>query len=226
MCQRLVVPNQDQVEKEVSVAHPWWRFSVRFNVAVTQRVPVARLHEGEREGVMVRWGFVPEPEEGEPFEESRVGAAHVRSEALVDSHDYRNAWLNAQRCIVPIAGFYTWHLSSRRVRQPYYARLVNRAVFGVAALWERTVIERRDVIESCALLTVPANELLAGVSGSRMPAILDKGDYEQWLTAPVPEAQRLLKTYSGERMVIHPVGPRVNYLQYDDPQLIRPARQS
>ena len=83
MCQRLVVPNQDQVEKEVSVAHPWWRFSVRFNVAVTQRVPVARLHEGEREGVMVRWGFVPEPEEGEPFEESRVGAAHVRSEALV-----------------------------------------------------------------------------------------------------------------------------------------------
>src|ERR1700682_1674550 len=64
MCKRLVIPEQEDAEKELSVMHPWWRFSVRFNVAVTQRVPVARLHDLETEGVMMRWGFVPAPEEG------------------------------------------------------------------------------------------------------------------------------------------------------------------
>ena len=45
MCKRLVIPEQEDAEKEVSVDQRWWRFSVRFNVAVTHRVPVARLHE-------------------------------------------------------------------------------------------------------------------------------------------------------------------------------------
>lgn len=227
MSQRLVIPNQEQAEKEVSVAQPWWRFSVRYNVAVTQRLPVARVHERETEGVMMRWGYVPELEEDEIFDETRVGASEIRADMLLEAHDYRKAWLSGQRCIVPIAGFYLWNVSARRVRQPHYARVVNRGVFGIAALWERTVIERNDVIESCALVTVPPNELLAGVNArARMPAILDKKDYEQWLSAPVPEARGLLKTYPRERMVIHPVGPRVNYLQYDDHQLIRPARYS
>jgi putative SOS response-associated peptidase YedK len=126
---------------------------------------------------------------------------------------------------VPLAGFYMWHLSATGVRQPFYVRLVNRGVFGVAALWERTVIDGEDVIDSCALLTVPANPLMAelDVRNRRMPAILRREDYEQWLTATGGRAQALLKPYPLERMVTHPVGPRVNYLEYDDPWLIRPA---
>jgi putative SOS response-associated peptidase YedK len=99
-------------------------------------------------------------------------------------------------------------------------------VFGVAALWERTVLEGgEDVIESCALLTVPANELIAELNdkSQQMPAILRRQDYHAWLTATTSKAQMLLKPYPFERMVTHPVSPRVNYLEYDDPELIRPA---
>jgi putative SOS response-associated peptidase YedK len=222
MCKRLVIPEQEDAEREISVAQPWWRFSVRFNVAVTHRVPVARLHDMETEGVMMRWGFVPPEEERA---ESGVGAALVRSDAILSSHDYRKAWLYGQRCVIPLAGFYIWHLMESGVRQPFYVRLVNRAVFGVAALWERTVLDREDVIESCALLTVPANALLAEISdeSQQMPAILRREDYQDWLTSPAPRAQGLLQPYPLERMVTHPVGPRVNYLEYDDPQLIRPV---
>jgi putative SOS response-associated peptidase YedK len=222
MCKRLVIPEQDDAEKEVSVVQPWWKFSVRFNVAVTHRVPVARLHNRETEGVMMRWGFVPPPERQT---ESPVGAALVRSDAVLASQDYRSAWLYGQRCVIPLAGFYVWHLTEGGVSQPFYVRLVNRAVFGVAGVWERTVLEEgEDVVESCALLTVPANSLMAEIDDDRqMPAILRREDYDEWLTSNVSKAQSLLQTYPLERMVTHPVSPRVNYLEFDDPQLIRPT---
>jgi len=220
---RLVIPDQIEAEKEISIGQPWWKFSVRFNVAVTQRVPVARLHDQETEGVMMRWGFQPQPEEGDPRD---VGSALVRSDSILSSSDYRRAWLYGQRCVVPLAGFYLWHLTPSGVSQPFYVRLVNRHVFGVAALWERTVLEEgEDVVESCALLTVPANPLMAEIDerSGQMPAILHRQDYDEWLKAAASKAQSLLRTYPAERMVTHPVGPRVNYLEFDDDLLIRPA---
>jgi hypothetical protein len=48
MSERLVIPDQADAENELCVAHPWWQFSVRFNVAVSQSVPVVRMHEANR----------------------------------------------------------------------------------------------------------------------------------------------------------------------------------
>jgi putative SOS response-associated peptidase YedK len=224
MCKRLVIPEQEDAEKEISVAQPWWKFNVRFNVAVKHRVPVARLHNKITEGVMMQWGFVPSPERQQQQEIS-VGAALVPHNSVLTSEDYRRAWLYGQRCVIPLAGFYVWHLSADGVSRPSYVRLVNRAVFGVAGLWDRTVLdEGEDVIESCALLTVPANRLIAEIDDDQqMPAILLREDYDDWLTCTASKAQSLLRTYPLERMVTHPVGPRVNYLEFDDAELIRPA---
>jgi putative SOS response-associated peptidase YedK len=226
MCKRLVIPEQEDAEKEISIAQPWWKFTVRFNVAVKHRVPVARLHNKVTEGVMMQWGFVPPPERQQQQEIS-VGAALVPSDAVLTSEDYRRAWLYGQRCVIPLAGFYVWHLSADGVSRPSYVRLVNRAVFGVAGLWERTVLdEGEDVIESCALLTVPANRLIAEIDDDQqMPAILHREDYDEWLTSTASKARSLLRTYPLERMVTHPVGPRVNYPEFDDAELIRPIRQ-
>ncbi len=38
-------------------------------------------------------------------------------------------------------GFYTWQLTWQGHRQPFFVRLVNRPVFGVAAVWDRTEAE-------------------------------------------------------------------------------------
>jgi len=43
----IVIPDRADAESELSVAHPWWQFSVRFNVAVSQSIPVVRMHERE-----------------------------------------------------------------------------------------------------------------------------------------------------------------------------------
>ena len=222
MYERLVIPDQDLAEEEIPAAHRWWTFAARFNVAPSQSVPIVRRHERETEAVMMRWGFVPAPVKGAL---TRLGAAHVSSRVLQSSKDFGKAWLYGQRCIVPVAGFYVWQRTTQGFRQPFYVRLVNRTVFGVAAVWARAVTLDDDVIESCALVMVSANRLLSEIDnvGRRMPAILGRDSYESWLTGVPDDARALLKTYPSTRMVSHPVSPRVNFLKYDDPGLIRPA---
>jgi putative SOS response-associated peptidase YedK len=222
MSERLVIPDRADAESDLSVANPWWRFSARFNVAVSQRVPVARIHGRESEGVMMRWGLVPAAAKGDI---ARPGHARLRADGLQHSQDFRTAWIFGQRGIVPLAGFYAWQRTRAGHRQPHYVRVVNRAVFGVAVLWERSVTDTDDIVESCALLTVPPNPLVADIDHSthQMPAILRQQDYNTWLQSSVSEAAGLLETYPDTLMASHPVAPYVNDLEYDEPRLIHPA---
>ena len=221
MSERLVIPDRADAEGELAVAHPWWQFSVRFNVAMSHSVPVARMHERESEGVMMRWGLVPSSAKGDM---ARGVGACVRSDALSTAQDLRTAWMQGQRGILPLAGFYLWQRTRVGYRQPYYVRLVNRLVFGVAVLWDRSVSDSDDLVESCALVTVPANPLVVEIDGTgQMPAILRRDDYDTWLRSSVTEATALLETYPEIRMISHPVAPHVNHLEFDEPWLIQPA---
>jgi len=221
MHERLVIPDQAEVELEVPASHRWWTFSGRFNVAPAHSVPVVRQHEGESEAVMMRWGFVPSPVKEAV---THLGAAHISSQVLDRSRDFGKAWLHGQRCIIPVAGFYVWQRAPEGFRQPHFVRLPERPVFGIAAVWARAVTLDDDVIESCALVTVPANGLMVQLDNvsRKMPAILARDQYTAWLTSTPPEARSLLQTYPSSRMVSHRVSPRVNDLKYDDPELIRP----
>ena len=212
------------MDREFHLTHRWWQFSARYNVRVSQSVPGVLLHQGDSEGVMLRWGWPPRKEGGVCI----PGTAWLKHDELGSSKERREVWLSGQRCIVPLAGFYVWQLSSSGIRQPFYVRLVNRPVFGVAGLWQRTLIDEDedDVIESCALLTVPSNLLLTEIdsSGTQMLAILGREDYGAWLSGTTAEAQALLQSYPHERMLAHPVPPYVNYPEYDGPPLIHAIR--
>jgi putative SOS response-associated peptidase YedK len=221
MAQRLVIPSREEVDGELPVTRPWWQFTARYNVAISQSVPVARMHERESEGVMMRWGLARLTARG-TIDFTRRGA--VRSAALKSTRDLQRMWVNGQRGIVPLAGFYLWQRAPAGHDQPFYVRLVNRPVFGVAALWDRA--EANDeVIESCTLVTVDANPLLAEISSAtgQMPAILQLDDYNAWFSSSVSQALELLQPYPHARMVCHPVAPYVNHLEFDEPRLIRPA---
>lgn len=222
MCQRYVLPDQLAAEREFLPATAWWRFAQKFNVAAPQYVPAVRMHDGRSEAVMLRWGLIPSWLEGEPAGPHRVCATSEHSER---GAAYRPAWLAGQRCILPAAGFYAWQLTRDNYRQPYFARLTDRSVFGIAALWDRWVSEDDDVIESCAMLTVPANELLTGIGIATrgMPAILRRKDYAVWLYGPAAAARAALRPYRADWMQAHPVSPRINAADVDDPALIRIA---
>lgn len=221
MCERYVLPAQIDAEREFEPASRWWKFDSSFNVSFPQYVPVLRAHEGATEGVMMRWGLVPPEAEGVPRPDERPD---FEFEQLGNTPDSRDPWLNSQRCILPVNGFYGWQLTKERYRQPYFIGLIDRMVFGLAAFWTRSESDDDDVIESCAIITVPANPLVAAVvgKGGRMPAILRRKDYGTWLTGTPVQAKAALHAYPEKWMRSHPVSPRVNSAKFNDASLIAP----
>jgi putative SOS response-associated peptidase YedK len=222
MCERYVLPRQDDAEREFVPAQCWWKFSPSFNVTFPQFVPAVRRHESGTEGVMMRWGFVPASAEAEPLPNEQPD---LPFEWLGQTPDTKDPWLNSRRCIVPMAGFYVWHLTPEKYRQPYFVSLPDRMVFGVAALWDRSEGGEDDVIESFTLITVPANPLMARIdsAGQKMPAILRRKDYATWLSGTPVRAKAVVHAYPEKWMRAHPVSPRVNSPKQDDAGLIRPV---
>jgi putative SOS response-associated peptidase YedK len=222
MCDRYVLPEQAAAEREFLPTVNWWNFEPKFNVAAASYVPTIRWHDGQSEAAMMQWGFIPSWAEGEPTEPPPLD---VEFEAVLDSQLFRAPWLNSQRCIMLMAGFYVWQLTDARYRQPYFVRLLDRSVFGVAAIWDRSVKDKDDVIESCAILCVPPNDLMIRVANTecRMPAILRRRDYQAWLRGTPVEAKAALQPYKQDWMEAYRVSPKVNSRNADDATLILPA---
>ena len=221
MCERYVLPAQIDAEREFEPAQRWWKFSTNFNVSFPQFVPVIRAHDGATEGVMMRWGLIPPEAEGVALPDEMPG---FEFEKLGSTPESRDPWLNSQRCIIPVAGFYGWQRTAQGYRQPYFISVLDRAVCGLAAFWTRSESEDDDVIESFSIITVPANPLVAEIVGAqgRMPAILRRKDYGTWLTSTPVQAKATLHAYPENWMRAHAVSPRVNSVKYNDPSLIRP----
>lgn len=220
MCERYVVPDQMLAERELAPERAWWRFSASFNVAPSRYVPAVRLHEGQSEAVMMRWGLIPAWAKGD------LSAGHwlrLSSGSLESSPLFGGPWLNGQRCILPFAGFYTWRLTPAGYRQPYFVQMSDRPVFAVAAIWDHTEDDEGDVIESCAILMVPASAALASIQTAirEMPAIIGAEDYDTWLRGTPAEARALLRTAPHAALTSHAVSPRINSLACDDAGLVR-----
>ena len=223
MCERYVMADAEQAEREFGVVRRWWQFSPSFNVGPSRYVPVIRMHDGQAEGVMLRWGLIPDWAEADAAKACAVTASLAEVEHAAAT---RGGWELGRRCIVPMFGFYAWQMTWQGHRQPFFVRLVNRQVFGVAAVWDHTEADDGDdVIESCAMITVPPNSLLAELQGSasEMPTILDRRDYAVWLTAAPAVAKTVLQPLPQQHMIAHPVSPRINSFRYDDEHLIRPV---
>ncbi len=219
MCGRFVTPEQAEAERNLWVA--WAQYAHSFNVAPSQRVPVVRWSEGIRQGLMMRWGLVPYFARGVPPKYSTINATIER---LQEGSAWRAPWQRAQRCVLPAAGFYEWHVRPDGSKWPYYITCIDQPVFGFAGLWDRSIAEDGEQTLSCAIITLPANELMrdihnGGPTPLRMPAILALAEVEPWLTGTSADARAVLKQYPSSLMLAHPVGGRVNSTKNDDPSL-------
>lgn len=120
----------------------------------------------------------------------------------------RARFKDSGRCLVPASGFYEWQSRAGR-KQPYYFFPANDPLFALAALWER---------DTCTLITTEPNALMRKVH-DRMPLIISKANYAQWLAGE----QDFPPPLADEEMRAHPVGTAVNQAANDSPQLIAPV---
>ena len=117
MCGRYVNPATAEAERYFAVQLIHWRFDRSYNIAPAQQVPVVRLTDGQREGLMMRWGLVPFFAKGVPPKYSTINAT---IEKLTDGPTWRGPWKRCQRCILSAAGFFEWHLNADGSKTPFY----------------------------------------------------------------------------------------------------------
>jgi putative SOS response-associated peptidase YedK len=196
----------------------------RYNIAPTQPMPAVRVFAatGKRRLGVLRFGLVPHW-----AKDPSVGARliNARSETAKARAAFRDPF-RERRCLVPATGFYEWRRVNRD-RQPYLLHRRDGRPMGLAGVWDRwrpAPGVEGEPIESCAILTTPANELVARLH-DRMPLVLDPADFTLWLDPDVTDPARLLpllRPYPAEEMVAVPVSPRVNSPHNDDPSLVEP----
>jgi len=222
MCGRFTLfePNESLAGIFGVEAVPWP--GPRYNIAPSQSIAAVRVSSGDRgrrECVLLRWGLVPSW-----AKDSSIGSRMInaRAETVSEKPAFRSAW-KSRRCLVLANGFYEWQRRNGR-KQPWYVRMRNGKPFAIAGLWERREESGDPPLETCALITTGANDLLAPVHG-RMPVILEARDFDRWLSSP-PEDAPLLRTllcpYPAGEMEAFPVGTRVNRPGNDAPDLIAP----
>ena len=146
MCGRYVSPDDAAIEREFNlIRSPGLDIGPNFNVAPTQMVPVVRTVDGVRQLSRMRWGLVPFFAKGVPGPYSTINA---RIETIETSASYRGPWQRGQRCIIPAAGFYEWHLNEDGKKPVSYTHLADfgrgrrRIRGGLVAVRARS---RRDV---------------------------------------------------------------------------------
>lgn len=187
-----------------------------WNVAPSQTTPVCRLNEkGERELVVMRWGFTPRwSKDGKP------GPINARSETVATNGMFRDAY-KSRRCLVPISGFYEWQTTPNG-KQPHYIHLLNDEAFCLAGIWEQWG-KPDDTVESFTVLTTTPNEIVAKLH-DRMPVIVRPEDYDAWLASADPPA-RLFEPFAAEETQTYPVSSRVNSPKHDEPGLCVKAQE-
>lgn len=170
----------------------------RFNIAPTQFV-LAVCNDGDARVRALRWGI--------------GNIINVRSETVMVRRDRelverepRTIW----RCAIFADGFYEW-----RERKPYYFTLTDQPLFTFAGIYEPS--------GACAIVTVPANDLVA-TTHDRMPAILaHDSDRAAWLLPGDIDngtAASLLRPYPSDEMHVRSASTRLNSARYDAPDVL------
>jgi len=219
MCGRYTLTTPGELIAEAFDLSSLPELSPRYNIAPTQEVAVIRRHggTGARSLDFLRWGLIPFWAK-DPTIGSRL--INARSETVADKPSFRNAF-KKRRCLVAADGYYEWKKEKEGPKQPYYIHLVGGQPFAFAGLWEHW--EGEDgAIDSCTLLTIEPNELMAQIH-NRMPVILHPGDYDLWLDSDIKEPVRLaplLAPYEAEYMEACPVSRFVNSPSNDSPRCI------
>jgi putative SOS response-associated peptidase YedK len=226
MCGRYAVTLPPEALREAFAYREQPNFPPRFNIAPTQPVPVVRLEQGQRQFILMRWGFIPgwvkDPK-------SFPLVINIRSESAQEKPSFRAAFLR-RRCLMPADGFYEWHRigeGRQRENRPYLFRRPDRAPFAFAALWETWHSQDGSEIDTVAMLTGPANGQMAAIH-DRSPVVVQPEAFDAWLdpAAEAGDLLPLLRPPAEDLFEMVRIGPAVNKVANDGPELHEPYRRA
>ena len=202
MCTRYISPEVGDIERHWHIGagtrQPWAR-----EVYPGYQAPFIRATPAGPELVVGQWGLIPF------FAKERklkFPTSNARSEELMQKASYKGPWARGQRCIIPAQAFYEpcWE-TGRHV--PWRFQRVDGTPWGLAGLWNRwTDPQTGEILETFTMLTQnadahPLMNRMHKPDPKRPPELQDKRsvvpipltEVLRWLTAPVQEAQSMVR---------------------------------
>ena len=217
MCGRFALYSSPEKIASYFSATLRYQFSPSYNIAPTVAIPVLVNIESERFIVPMRWGFIPTwHQEGKKL--SLLNNAKIET---IDTKPSFRTSFKRQRCIIIANGFYEWDASTKP-KQPYYFHLHDDAPIAMAGIWSRWV-EGEQEVDSCCIITTAANSLVGKIH-DRMPALLDRHEFDQWLDPGIQDPniikQMPAKLSAYQHLKGYPVTAKVNKSAYDNKHCI------
>lgn len=203
-------------------------FKNSFNIAPTTRVPVVRINrEGERVILNHVWGLIPHW-----AKDKAVSAKlnNARGETVHEKPSFRTAFKKF-RCLIPASGYYEWQAPSESEsgsgrKQPFYIYPNEAPYFAMAGVCDHWIDKTTgELVMSTAIITTEPGEKLEHVH-DRMPVMIPKDDWVEWLDPKNQDANSLRKFISStDALNFHAVGFEVSGVgknRLDSEALIKP----
>ena len=148
----------------------------------------------------------------------------VRAETVATSPAFR-ASFRARRCIVPSDGFFEWRRAGS-VKQPYFLHPPTGAVLAMAGMWAVWKDPTTGLwVPSAAVITTAANRLV-GTIHDRMPVLLPREAWDDWLDRGVDDEAYLLSLLEpapDDVLEMTPISTKVNDVRNQGPELLEPV---
>lgn len=194
-------------------------YKPHYNACPTQLLPV--ITAAAPQGVSTfYWGTSPEWSKDKALSEKII---NVRIESIQERAPLRRNLMKG-RCIIPADGFCAWKQTGKKTFIPYRFVKKDQSLFSMAGFWEEYEDTDGNQIQTFAILTVTANELVNPIH-ARMPVMFDKKSEQQWLNTDASEAEllSLLTAYPPDQMNLYTISPRIDDANLNVPSLIAPT---
>jgi putative SOS response-associated peptidase YedK len=189
-------------------------YEPRYNIAPGS--DLVTVHDADRNTLTLdEWGYVPPWADAVDDGPRPINA---RAETVAENRLFRDAVEN-RRALVVTNGFYEWQ-GDRGGKQPYWISPADDGLLAMAGLWSRWEGEE-EARETVTIVTTEPDDVVAPIH-DRMPAVLDPGAEERWLTAAPEAAMEVLTPTAGPDLTATPISTLVNDPANDSPAVLEP----
>ncbi|MDQ4112676.1 MAG: SOS response-associated peptidase [Actinomycetota bacterium] len=197
--------------------------------AVLERPPREDDASSERQLRSVRWGLVPSWAKDVKIGNRMINA---RMETLGDKPAFRRAFAK-RRCLLPADGYFEWYATEAKDakgkprKQPYFITPKDGGVLAMAGLYElwpdpaKAEDDPSRWLWSCTVITAEAEDSLGRIH-DRMPLMVERERWDQWLDPARPGDLDLLTPAAPGRLEAYPVSTLVSNVRNNGRELVEP----
>ena len=161
----------------------WSSIQARYNVSPTATIETLHASDSATGDTFkqtpMHWGLIPPWAKEGQFKRPLINA---RSETVREKPSFRHL-VDANRCLVPVTGFYEWKREGKSKRPFYIFPATGNAMF-FGGLYQHNAAGDPEL----TLLTTAANDSMSAVH-DRMPVIIHPTDAIQWISQSDSESE-------------------------------------